>query len=1063
MKAARSSACAVLLCLLFPTIALAQVTSADIVGRVTDTSGAVLPGATVIVENLGTGETRAMPANEAGDFAFNLLPIGRYAVRIELQGFRGQTTNVTLATGDRIRVDGKLQIGTVQETITVTAAVSPLQTDTSTVSALVTEKAVQDLPVNGRNFVRLIQSVPGAHEGVPNSLASGTRPDDRRQTSAISINGALDNQNNQMIDGIDNNERSIGTIGVKPSIDAIAEVKVQTNLYTAEVGRTAGGVVNIITKSGTNDFHGSAFEFVRNDKFDARNFFSSVKPILSQHQYGGSIGGPIARNRTFFFADYEGFTHTSGVVNVATVPTLAMRRGDFSEIGVPIYDPTATPRTPFPNSQIPGNRLDPIAQRYLALYPEPNSPGLANNFRGIAERTQDTSTADIRIDHRFNDSNTLFARYSWNDSDTFTPGVLPAVNGVEPGGNGGAFAGPNLSKAHGIQTNYTRIFSPSLLSEVKVGYTKVDIQSLPLNHGSNLANEFGIANANIDENSSHLTPMNPAGYTSVGDGIFIPLILINDTVHFTAAVTHIRGTHNLKIGGGLIARQFTVFQSSFPVGQYAFDATLTNNGAGAGGHSIASFLLGYPRQVQRANSLIYPYYHTNEPGVYVQDDWRATSWLTLNLGVRYDVFTPFTEESNQMSNLDLNTLTLQIAGENGVSKSAGVKTDYGNVAPRFGFAATLPGNMVVRGGYGLSYFPGNYMSQSYMKNQPFVSAYGPVLNAAVSGGTPNVRLSDGLPVPVPTDTVNLSGTINALEPDFKSTRVQQFNVTVEKEFAGNLAAAAYVGSRGDRVAFVIPNINLAPVGPGTIDPRRRFFDRLPRVTTIGLFADDFESAHDALQLVFQRRYRDGFTFSTHYTMAQTEWTQLAPWDINVIERFNADFDVRHRWGVTANYELPFGRSMTSAARHLVAGWQINAVASWQSGLPFNITNLASRTNTGGADRPNQIGDPAIDNPTITRWFNTAAFEAQPVNTVGTSTVARNSLHGPPQRRIDMSLFKNVALMGTARLQLRVEAYNITNTPSFANPNGQLGNAAFGTISNTVGTPRQLQFAVKLLF
>jgi hypothetical protein len=235
------------------------------------------------------------------------------------------------------------------------------------------------------------------------------------------------------------------------------------------------------------------------------------------------------------------------------------------------------------------------------------------------------------------------------------------------------------------------------------------------------------------------------------------------------------------------------------------------------------------------------------------------------------------------------------------------------------------------------------------------------------------------------------------------------------ELAGNLAAAAYVGSRGDRVAFVIPNINLAPVGPGTIDPRRRFFDRLPRVTTIGLFADDFESAHDALQLVFQRRYRDGFTFSTHYTMAQTEWTQLAPWDINVTERFNADFDVRHRWGVTANYELPFGRSMTSAARHLVAGWQINAVASWQSGLPFNITNLASRTNTGGADRPNQIGDPAIDNPTITRWFNTAAFEAQPVNTVGTSTVARNSLHGPPQRRIDMSLFKNVALMGTARL------------------------------------------------
>jgi hypothetical protein len=1043
--------------------ASAQVTSGNIVGRITDSSGAILPGATVTVTSATTGEVRSAPTNASGDYVFNLLPIGTYTVLVELQGFGKQSARIALSAGDRARFDGRMTVGQLAENVTVTAKTSLLQTDTATVSALVTEKAVQDLPVNGRNFVRLVQTVPGAHEGVPNSFASGTRPGDRRQTSAISINGSLDNQNNHLIDGVDNNERYIGTIGVKPSIDAIAEVKVQTNLYTAEVGRTAGGVVNILTKAGGNQFRGSAFEFLRNDRFDARNVFATSKPLLKQHQFGGSVGGPLVRDRTFFFADVEGFRHTSGVVNVATVPTMAMRRGDFSEVTGQVFDPTTTPRSAFPGNQIPQGRFDPIALRYLALYPQPNAPGLANNWRGVRERSQNAMTADGRVDHRVNEANSVFARYSWNDVDTFTPGILPAVNGVEPGGNPGAFAGPSVGKAHGLQGNHLHIFSPSLLSEFKVGYTSVDMRSLPLNQGTNLAREFGIANANIDGNSSHLTPMLPTGYTAVGDGAFIPLILVNDTVQISGAVTNTRGAHNIRIGGGIIARKFTVLQSTYPVGQYTFDGTLTNNGAGAGGHAIASFLLGYPRQVRRSTSLIVPYYHTNEPNLYVQDDWRATSWLTLNAGVRYDVFTPLTEERDQLSNLNLDTLQAMLAGKNGVSRSAGVKTDLGNIAPRFGFSATLPGRMVLRGGYGLSFVPGNYMSQMLLKNPPFVSAYGPVLSAAVTGGAPSIRLGDGLPLPVATDAVNLSGEFVALEQDFKSTRMQQFNVNFEKEFGGNVAAVGYVGSRGDNVAFVIPNINLAPVGPGAIDPRRRFAARLPSVSTVTLFADDFESSYDAMQLVLQRRFRDGLSFSTHYTLAHSTWTQPAPWDITTIERFDADFDMRHRWVLTANYELPFARGARGVTGAVLAGWQINAVASWQTGLPFTISNLAPRTNTGGADRPNQIGDPEIDNPTIARWFNPAAFEAQPINTVGSATVARTSLHGPPQRWLDLSLFKDLRVRGAARLQLRVEGYNVTNTPSFGNPNGQLGSPAIGTINSTLGTPRQLQFAAKLLF
>jgi len=1057
--------CAVALGLLLAGPVHAQITTADLVGRVTDTSGGVLPGATVTLTNEGTRDVRVATTGDGGDYVFNLLPIGSYTVAVTLQGFGSQSAKVVLSAGDRVRFDTKLQVGLVSETILVTAASPLLQTDTSTLSALVTEKAVQDLPVNGRNFVRLVQLAPGANEGLPNSLASGTRPDDRRQTSAISINGALDNQNNQLIDGMDNNERAIGTIGVKPSIDAIAQVKVQTSNYTAETGRTAGGVVNILTKSGTNSFRGSAFEFARNDRFDAKNFFAATKPVLSQHQFGGSIGGPLRTDRTFFFADYEGFHQQQGVTNVITVPTARMRNGDFGELAVAIYDPLAA-RAPFPNNQIPANRFDPIAMKYMALYPAPTSSGLANNYASITERTQDSSTTDVRIDHKFSDGMSMFGRYSYNNVDTFTPSACPpTADGIEPGCGGGlAFPGPNITKAHGVQANVVRVHSDSLISEFKVGYLKADIQSLPLNYGSNLSQKFGIPGVNVDAVTSGLALMTLTGFAALGDSTFIPLIQIDDTWQFNASVTKTFGAHNLKVGAAYIARQFVVFQSASPVGNFTFNPQLTDNGAGVGGNTIASFLLGYPSQVARSHSLIYPHYQTNEPSAFVQDDWRATDWLTLNLGVRYDVFTPYTERDGQISNFDVANARILLADQNGVSTSAGVSTDYSNIAPRVGFSATLPHAMVVRGGFGLAYFPGNYMSQSFMKNQPFVSAYGPVLSAGTTGGgAPTLRLADGLPLPVAPSYENPSGSIIGVAQDFKSTRVSQFNLTVEKEFAGNVVAAGYVGSRGDNVAFVVGDINLAPIGPGTVQPRRPYNSRLPGVSSIGMFESDFESFYNAMQLVFQRRHSKGLSFSTNYTLAHNEWTQPLPWDVSKVERFDADNDIRHRVTGTVNYELPFGHDLTGVAQQVLGGWQINAVATWQTGLPFNITNATARANTGGGDRPNLVGDPELADPVYTRWFNTAAFAAQPINTIGDTVVGRNFLHGPSQRRLDLSLFKDFMLPRNARLQARIEAYNVTNAVNFSNPNGALGNAAFGTITSTNGTPRQMQFALKLLF
>src|SRR6185503_20141128 len=337
------------------------------------------------------------------------------------------------------------------------------------------------------------------------------------------------------------------------------------------------------------------------------------------------------------------FKQTQGLTFVSTVPTAKMRAGDFSELSAPIYDPTTTPRVAFPGNVIPSNRFDPIAMRYMQLYPAPTSAGLANNFTFTNNRTQDSGTADFRVDHRFTDNNTLFARYSYNNVDTFTPGALPAFNGVEPGGNNGSFPGPNTTIAHGLQTNYLRIWGPSLVSELRVGYMYGDIESLPLNYGKNFGNEFGLRNANLDEVTSALTPMNPAGYQTLGDAQFIPLITVNKTLQISGSVTKTRGAHSMKMG------------------------------AGSGGNSIASFMLGYPATVARVHTLFDPHYVTKEPSVYVQDDWRATSWLTVNAGLRYDVFTPLTEEGNHLSNIDLNTLKILVAGQNGVSETAGVE------------------------------------------------------------------------------------------------------------------------------------------------------------------------------------------------------------------------------------------------------------------------------------------------------------------------------------------------------------------------------------------------------
>jgi len=597
---------------------------------------------------------------------------------------------------------------------------------------------VQDLTLNRRNYLELARLVTGANAGPPLALSSGSRPDDRRQSSSISVNGQSDVLNNNLVDGMDNNERIVGTIGVRPSIEAILEFRVQTNLYNAEVGRTPGGVVNIVTKSGTNTSHGSVYEFFRNDSLDARNFFSTTgpKPKYRQNQFGGSLGGPLKKDRTFFFGDYEGLRVVQGVTNVSTVPTPAQIRGDFSDWPIPIIDPDTGAQ--FPGNVIPPARIDSIGARYAALYPEPNAAGLINNYSGSQDRTQFSHIADGRVDHRFGNNDAFFVRYSFNHVDTFTPGYLPPKNGIQPDGNTLIFSGVAKQVAHGTQLDYIHIFNPRVLMELRAGYTRLDNASYGLNHGTNASQQFGLSGVNVSPQTSGLTLVWVKDYGSLGDAWALPLQNIENSFQYAGSVSYSRGTHNLKAGAALIRRQALNMQQMFGLGMFVFDGLFTGN-------ALADLLLGTSIQVQRSNELVAPGYRMWEASVYLQDDWRVKPWLTLNAGARYDVFTPFTEAHDRISNLDTATAKILVAGEKGVSETAGIKTDYSNIAPRLGFALTLGRNTVARGGYGLTFFPTNYTALFNLNNPPFSSSYGPAYYQP---------LSAGLPPPAPIDPDN---------------------------------------------------------------------------------------------------------------------------------------------------------------------------------------------------------------------------------------------------------------------------------------------------------------------
>ena len=1087
---------------------LAQNTTADVVGTVTDATGAVVPNAKVELTDIGTHDTRTATAGSAGEYTFTLLKPSTYSLSVSAPGFKSfQITSFNLAAGDRAREDSHLQAGGGGETITVEATTPQLRTDSSALITTVTEKATQELPLNGRNFINLVQVTPGATEGLNNGLASGNRPDDRRQTSSVSVNGQADMMNNQTIDGIDNNERVIGSIGVRPSVDAIQEVSVQANVFTAEVGRAAGAIINVITKSGTNSLHGTAYEFFRNDKLNANPFkFGAAipKPKYRQNQFGGSLGGPIWKDHTFFFADYEGLNIIRNQnPTTTTVPTLFERQnpGNFTD-------------NPAIGTVIPAGSFDKVGQQYFNLFPLPTSNALSGNYVGARADSQFYKTADSRLDHRLSNGDLFYLRYTYNSVDTTIGSLFPAVNSaagvIFPGGNLGSYPGPAVTRAHQAQLNYVHTFTPNLLVELKAGYTLLDNAQFPLNFGNAINGKFGQPNINVDGRTAELSAVTVNQGTTPTLGNRPPIIYHENTWQYEGVVNYIHGRQSLKLGGGLIRRQDSTTQTDTANGNWAFT-------------TFATLLTGDYLNGGRNEILYTPHNRTWEPHVFVQDDVHASSKLTLNLGLRYDLFTPYTEINNILSNFDINLGRIVVAGQNGIDGHGNVQTDYRNLAPRFGFAYTPAEKTVLRGGFGMTYAPENTTSGSALVNQPFTATFGPFTpaQASAAAGAQYLKFAGGLPTPGPNSATNPTGSITAaLDPNFKSSYIEQFNLTVEREVAGFVGTLSYVGELGRRNAYYLSDYNTVPlsqasrvfVTPGdtttnspatlsTFNALRRFNATAPGVVSIPLYRSNGSSNYHAMQAVLKRRFSKGLDMQLTYTLARLldnaesisnnggNGFGASAELINQIEYGNGNLDVRHRVTGTFNYALPFGDNLHGFAGVLGKGWQANGLVVWNTGMPFSVTNVTNRTGTrptaGNSDRPNMITNGKVGHPTIGRWFDTTGFAYQPAGTVGSEH--RNQLYGPGLQRVDLSLFKNFDLFERLKLEFRTEAFNVLNTAQFINPNASLnltpcngvnqpactGYAAtgftpistYGTITSTANAynPRIIQFAARLKF
>jgi outer membrane receptor protein involved in Fe transport len=1031
--------------------------SVTIFGSVTDTSGAVLAGARITATSAQTAFERVAVSDANGNYVISALPVGVYTIKTELAGFKTfQQERVEVQVDENRRVNVVLELGPLAESVTVAGENAQVDTRTGTLREVVDSRRIVELPLNGRNPLQLQLLVAGA---------GGRAGQGQAQNDSVSINGSRTNSNNYALDGADNHDPYFNTPSVFPSPDALEEFSLQTSSYSADKGRNAGALMNAVTKSGTNQFRGTAFEFLRDEALNARNFFADSVPPFKRHQFGGTGGGPLRHDRTFFFLSYQRTTQESAPGSVtATVLSDAQRGGDFSQSATPLRDPRGGF---FPGNIIPPTRLHPASQKFLeAFVPHANRPGGLLTF--ASEETLTDDQFIVKADHHLSPANQLSGRmlYNFNDRGEATanlPGFLAAIEYS------------NWS----FVANDLHIFSPRFTNALTFSYNDIDRRQLSVVPGNQTWTDFGAGFTRT------FTASAPAGMHTQVDGYFnafsrFPLNHFRKNIQVSDVVTLTLGPHLFKFGGD-VRRSILDLQEFFRGDPFVrFRATFTGNAA-------ADFLLGLPTVVEQiAEDSNHP--RTTEYALFAQDDFTVSPRLTLNLGLRWDPYLPFIDETDRFSQVRLGEQSkvfptapqgVVFAGDPGVPRSI-IEKKLWNFGPRLGFAYDPFGTSrtSVRGGYGVFYSQIRQQAHNQIStNQPFS------LKLTINnppGGIDNPYETTGNPFPfVPPQTPEERSTYRFLtpltmtqwDPNFRNAIVQQWNVNVQQRLFGTyIATVAYVGSRGDHL-FMTSELNPAIFGrPGrTLDERRPLF---PTFASITNQSSDARSEYHALQLSLNKRLSRGFSILSNYT-----WSRLLdnasadgdgppnPFDLN--ENWGiSDLDLEHRFVTSFIWQMPEPAKQPRWIRDLLGGWQTNAIVTLESGSPFGVASGRDNSQSGvNRDRADMIGNPELDphrprGELVARYFNTDAFVVNAPGTFGNSR--RNLLRGPGFANVDFGLVKNVRLVRTHTVQFRAEFFNLFNHVNLGNPVASVSAPNVGQIISA-GSPRVIQLALKYSF
>jgi hypothetical protein len=1079
--------------LLIPaTLSHAQSVRGTILGTVTDASGAVIHGAKVTAAQTATGLTRSEVTSDAGEYAITQLPVGNYIISVEQAGFRKtDRTGIELRVDDRLRIDVTLAVGQLSDTLAVEATAPVINTDSSTVGNVVDNKKVTELPLNGRNFLQLNLLVPGANAGVKGSQ-------NQTQGGAISVNGAREQGNNFLLDGMDNNDLAINQYAVAISTEAIQEFKVQASTYSAEFGRSPGAQINVATKAGTNQIHGVLYEYLRNNDLDAKNFFDRPGPIpgYKRNQYGTSVGGPIKKNKTFYFGNYEGARIRQGITKVGTVPTAAMKNGDFSALSTIIYDPSSAHlvngvlvRNPFPGNMIPAASISPVGRNLVNLFPDPNTPGTsaANGlYTSSPTKMDDFDQFTVRLDHRFSDSHTLFGRYSFtkeNRFDTFDS-FCAGPNNI-PG-----FGCNTLNGAQQAVLDYIWLLSANKVNEARTSFTRVRGGIFQQNAGHDISTQLGIAGTSRNPEDFGVPIINATGYDRLGEATNLPQDRHDNTFEWADSLSWTTGRHTIKFGTEI--RRFQenfLFDSSargtlnftpFFTAQAATTASGVVNAVGGTGNAIADMLLGdvntasVSRSFAGISAATVAGLRQTSTNFFIQDDFRVLPNLTLNLGVRWEYNAPTTDKYNHLATFDpsfpnstplpdLRVSTPQTPNIYNASKK--------EFSPRFGFAWTPLGpKTVIRGGYGVFWDVKllNVILNSAL-TAPFLTGYN--FNQSTNG-TPNINLanpyggtSGGAAIP----------SASWVENPFRDGYVQQWNFNIQRELTSSMGfTVGYVGSKGTHLDRAYDINEPAPTASFTQSLRK-----YPSYSSISVRSPSASSIYHALQASIEKRFSRGLSFLTAYTWSKSI-DDSSLWNGSVVdvtnfhlERGLSTFDARHRFVSSYTYDIPygqgrqFGNSSSKAVNLLLGGWQTNGIVTIQSGNPLDPSTGLQLSGTQTGTRPDVSCNPNNFNHDPSEWFNVGCFSDNFIGRYGTA--GRNIIIGPPTRAFDAALLKRFSLGKEERyLQFRTEVFNVFNHPNFDNPNVTETSSTFGKITSagvqdTRASSRQIQFALRMVF